>query len=192
MKFSIIYADPAWSWKTYSDKGKGKSPDNHYGCMALNDIKAIDVNSIAERDSVLIIWVLSSMLPQALDVIKSWGFTFKTVLFDWTKTTNDGKKDAFGMGYFTRQNLELCLLATKGKGLKVQSKSVRQEVRTPKEQHSKKPECVRDRIIELFGDLPRVELFARPNASNQTGWVLVGNEIDGLDINDAIAQLAVK
>lgn len=190
MKFSLIMADPPWQFKTYSDKGKDKSPEQHYRCLNIEDIKNIPVQNIAAKDSVLVMWVYNPMLPEAIEVMESWGYKFVTILFNWTKTTNDGLTSAFGTGYYTRHNTEICLLGKKGKGLKVKSHSIRQQVSTPKEQHSKKPEIVRDNLIELFGDVPRVELFARPNASNQTGWTLIGNEIDGLDINFAIDKTA--
>lgn len=168
-----------------------KSPENHYPCLDLEAIKSLEIGSIMEKDSVICMWVLSSMLPESLAVLDAWGFKYKTLVFNWVKTVNDGTKDAFGMGYYTRQNTELCLLATRGKGLKVLSHAVRQEIRTPKEAHSKKPEITRDRLIELFGpDVSKVEIFARQNAGNMLNWRLIGNEIDGKDVREALEEIA--
>lgn len=114
-----------------------------------------------------------SMLPEALETIKAWGFTYKTVAFCWAKTTKEGKAAA-GMGYWTRSGAELCLLATKGKPKRV-SKAVRQVVLAQRGEHSAKPPEVRDRIVQLMGDVPRIELFARDRC---LGWHSWGNEVE--------------
>jgi N6-adenosine-specific RNA methylase IME4 len=97
-----------------SPKGEGRSASNHYGVMSLDDIKALPVADLAAKDCALFLWAIDSMLPQALDVIEAWGFTYKTVGFTWAKTNL--KSDGFftGMGYWTRCNPEQCLLATRG------------------------------------------------------------------------------
>jgi N6-adenosine-specific RNA methylase IME4 len=172
-KYNIIYADPAWSFKTYSDKGKGRSPDKHYSVMSLQDIKNLPIQDIADDDCILFLWVTFPLLKDGFEVIDAWGFKYKTVAFNWVKKNK--KKDSWfwGLGYWTRANAELCLLATKG-NIKRQSASVHQVIDTPIERHSKKPDIVRDKIVELMGDLPRIELFARETAD---GWDSWGNEV---------------
>jgi len=172
-KYNIIYADPAWYFKTYSDKGDKRSATQHYDCMSISDIHNLPVSSISDNDCILFIWVIDPMLPEAIEVIKSWGFKYKTVAFTWVKENK--KSDSFftGLGYWTRGNPEMCLLATKGKPKRL-SKSVRQLIVSKLQRHSKKPDEIRTRIIELCGDLPRIELFAR----NKTpGWDVWGNEV---------------
>ena len=172
-KYNIIYADPAWSFKTYSDKGKGRSPDNHYSVMSLQDIKDLPVQDIADDNCILFIWVTFPLLKESFEVIDAWGFTYKTVGFNWVKKNKKTDSWFWGLGYWTRANAELCLLATKGT-IKRQSASVHQIIDTPIERHSKKPDIVRDKIVELVGDLPRIELFARETAD---GWDSWGNEV---------------
>lgn len=196
-RFKIIYSDPPWQYKVYSKKGEGRSAENHYSTMNINDIKNIKVNEIADKDSVLILWVTSPCLIEGLDTMKSWGFAFKTVLFNWVKLnkhykTNCNTKEEFerqfrlNLGFYTRSNSELCLLGTKGKGLPRVSKSIRQLVIEPMTEHSKKPDIIRTKIEQLFGDVPRIELFARCTTE---GWTSLGNEITGNDINVDINKL---
>ena len=170
--YDVIYADPAWYFKTYSKKGNGRSPEQHYSCMSINDICNLPVNDIANPNCVLFLWVIDPMLQEGLKVIEAWGFKYKTVAFTWAKTN---KSEGFftGLGYWTRGNPEMCLLATKGKPKRL-SKSVRQLIISKLQQHSKKPDEIRNRITELCGDLPRIELFARQKTE---GWDSWGNEI---------------
>jgi|TARA_R100001530_G_scaffold5297_1_gene6608 N6-adenosine-specific RNA methylase IME4 len=172
-KYNIIYADPAWSFKVYSDKGKDRSAENHYPCMNVKDIKELPVNNIADKNCVLLMWITYPNLLEGIEVIKSWGFTYKTCGFSWVKKNKKADSFFWGLGYWTRANNEICLLATKGKPKRV-SKSVHQIVYEPIDKHSKKPDCVRDRIVDLCGDLPRIELFARQKTD---GWDCWGNEI---------------
>lgn len=172
-KYNIIYADPAWHFKTYSNKGQKRSAIRHYDTMDINNIYDLPVKSICDDDCILFLWVIDSMLPQALEVIKRWGFKYKTVAFTWVKQNKKSEGYFTGMGYYTRCNPEQCLLATKGK-IKRLSKSVRQLIVSKLEDHSKKPDSVRDRITELCGDLPRIELFARQRVK---GWDCWGNEV---------------
>ena len=172
-KYNIIYADPAWYFKTYSDKGDKRSATQHYDCMSISDIYNLPVNTISDNDCILFIWVIDPMLPEAIEVIKSWGFKYKTVAFTWVKENKKSEGYFTGLGYWTRANPEMCLLATKGKPKRL-SKSVRQLIVSKLQQHSKKPDEIRNRIIELCGDLPRIELFARQKTP---GWDVWGNEV---------------
>ena len=131
------------------------------------------IEKISEDDCALFIWITYPCLKEALQVIKKWGFTYKTCAFNWVKKNKKADSWFWGMGYWTRANSELCLLATKGK-IKRKSARVHQIVDTSIEEHSKKPDIVRERIVELIGDMPRIELFARKQI---TGWDCWGNEV---------------
>jgi len=172
-KYNIIYADPPWSFKHYSDKGKGRAPDNYYKCQNLEDIKNLPIGNLAEDNCVLFMWVTYPFLEKSFEVLKAWGFQYKTIGFTWVKKNKKSPGWFWGMGYWTRSNAEICIIATKGK-ITRQSSSVHQIIDTKIEEHSKKPDCVRDKIIELVGDLPRIELFARDKTE---GWDVWGNEV---------------
>jgi len=124
-KYSIIYADPAWPYKCWAKKGKGRTAAHHYKVMSFSDIKALPVNEITIEDAVLFMWITFPLLPQALKVIEAWGFKYKTNGFTWVKRNKKKTESWFwGLGHYTRSNTELCLIATKGKGLKRVSASV--------------------------------------------------------------------
>jgi N6-adenosine-specific RNA methylase IME4 len=173
-KYTIIYADPPWQFKTYSDKGKGRSAERHYSTMSKVEIQKLPVQCICAKDCVLFLWVTSPCLMEGLELISAWGFTYKTVAFTWIKQNKKSDGIFTGMGYYTRSNAEYCLLATKSKVPERRSHSVSSVVVSHIERHSKKPNEVRKRIVELFGDLPRIELFAREQAN---GWDCWGNEV---------------
>jgi len=168
-RYKVIYADPAWSFKAGGKKGAKQ----HYQVMNLQDIKALPVSDIADDDCVLFMWATAPMLPQALEVISAWGFKYKTVGFTWVKRNKIKDSWFWGLGYWTRANAELCLLATKGKPQRI-CNSVHQIVDTKIERHSKKPHEVRKRIKQLMGDVTCIELFARERFD---GWDAWGNEL---------------
>lgn len=169
-KYQIILADPAWNFNFH--KRNLKSKEHLYPTMKAKDIINLNIKELADDDCVLFLWIMNSEIPLALECIKSWGFKYKTVAFTWAKLTKNGKYH-FGGGNWTRSNPELCLLATKGK-LKRISASVRNLVVSPLREHSRKPDEIRNNIIELLGDLPRIELFAREKTK---GWDVWGNEV---------------
>ena len=169
-KYNIIYADPAWK---YWMGGNKRSAIQHYNCMSIDDIYNLPINTISDNDCILFIWVIDPMLPEAMEVIKRWGFKYKTVAFTWVKKKKKSDGYFTGLGYWTRANPEMCLLATKGKPKRL-SKSVRQLIISKLQEHSKKPDDIRNRIVELCGDLPRIELFARQRTE---GWDCWGNEV---------------
>lgn len=173
-KYNIIYADPPWNFKHYSDKGKGRSPENHYMCQNLNDIKKLPISDLADKNCVLFMWVTFPFLEKGMEVLKAWGFEYKTVGFTWVKKNKKADTWFWGMGYYTRSNAEICIIATKG-SIPRQSSSVHQIIDTPIEGHSKKPDVTRERIVELCGDIPRIELFAREKTD---GWDSWGNEVN--------------
>ncbi len=173
-KYQIIYADPPWSFNFQKRKGlSSEAKGRLYPTMKAQDIVNLPVGGIADDNCVLFLWVMNSEMPLALRCIEAWGFVYKTVAFNWTKTTSTGKH-FFGGGNWTRSNPELCLLATKGRP-KRKSASVRELVVSPRREHSRKPDEIRDSIVELCGDVPRAELFCRYPTD---GWDVWGNEVE--------------
>ena len=142
--------------------------------MNVEDICNLNVAELADEDCVLFLWATFPKLPEALQVIKAWGFQFKTVSFVWLKQNRSGNGWFFGLGFWTRGNAEICLLATKGKPHR-KSNKVHQFIISPLREHSQKPNEAREKIVELMGDLPRLELFAREKAD---GWDAWGNEVE--------------
>ena len=182
--FDVIYADPPWTFQTWSEKGKDRSPEKHYDCMSLADVRALPVPDIAAEDCTLFLWATDPLLPEAFKLIEAWGFTYKTVAFHWAKLNKSAPRLLFtvpdfftGMGYWTRANPEICLLATKGKPQRV-SMSVRRLVIEPRREHSRKPDEEADRIVDKMGDVPRIELFAR---QSRRGWETWGDEAEKFD-----------
>ena len=169
--YGVILADPPWTWKTWSIKGSAKSASQYYRTMEQGDLIDMPVNSLAGADSVLLLWVLNSMLDRGLELIASWGFTYKTVGFCWTKTNPSGAGLHMGLGYHTRQNIELCLLGTKGKPKRM-SGGVHQVIMSPRREHSRKPDEIYDRIEKLYPG-PYLEMFSR---TKRDGWDQWGDE----------------
>jgi len=172
-KYNIIYADPPWEYKTWTDEGGHKSASAHYPTMNLEKIKELNTNKIADKDCVLFLWATFPNLKQAFEVIDAWGFNYKTVGFVWIKKYKNKNKNFVGLGYWTRANSEICLIATKG-NIKRINNNIHQIIESKIEEHSKKPDIIRDKIVELMGDIPRIELFARKKT---LGWDVWGNEI---------------
>lgn len=172
-KYKIIYADPPWRFKVYSQKGLGRSAERYYPTMNIEDIQALPVGELADSDCVLFLWTTLPFLKDCFSVISAWGFEYKTVAFVWIKLNRKADNLFWGMGHWTRSNAELCILAVKGHPKRI-SAGVHQVVISHIEEHSKKPNEVRDRIVALMGDLPRVELFARQRTE---GWDVWGNEV---------------
>ena len=171
-KYGVIYADPPWSFKTYSEKGKDRSPEKHYPVLSIADIIRLPVDRIAKDNAVLLMWVIDPLLDQAFKVIDAWGFKYKTVGFTWAKSNKTKPGFFTGLGYWTRGNPEMCLLATKGKPKRL-SKSVPQLVIDQRREHSKKPDIMYKHIENLL-EGPYIELFARQKVS---GWDAWGNEV---------------
>ena len=175
-KYQIIYADPPWN---YNDQGCQGTMANHYKGMKLEDIKGLDIQKITDKNCILFLWATYPMLREALQVIEAWGFEYKSIAFQWIKLNKRNGKPFYGLGRWTRGNTEPCLLATKGKPKRI-SKSVFQIIEAPIMKHSQKPEIIRDKIIELVGDLSRIELFARKENrlwDNFQNWDVWGNEV---------------
>ena len=172
-KYEVIYADPPWRFRVRTEKGKGRSAENHYPTMKLEDICKLPVKEIAADDSILFMWATFPNLKEAFDVIDAWGFDYKTVAFVWVKQNKKSDSLFMGLGYWTRSNVEMCIIATKGHPKRI-GRDVHQVIISHIEEHSKKPAETRDRIVNLMGDVPRVELFARHKTP---GWDTWGNEV---------------
>jgi N6-adenosine-specific RNA methylase IME4 len=182
-QYQVIYADPPWSY--YNDMTVDRSPNKtgagsmthpSYPVMSSKDIKALPVADIAEKDSILFMWSTDYHLSLAMDVITSWGFEYKTIGFAWQKLNKKNQPVCFMGAYTLKSGIELCLLGTRGKNANkmVKNHKVRSLISSIREQHSKKPDEVRDRIVELVGNVPRIELFARQKFE---GWDYWGNEV---------------
>ena len=173
--YSCILADPPWYFRNYSAKGEEKNPNAHYACMTTADIAALPVNQLAAPDCALLMWATAPMLPDAIDLMKAWGFTFKSA-GAWAKQSSTGNAWAFGTGYCFRSAAEFFLLGTIGKP-KVQSRSVRNLIVAPVREHSRKPEAQYEMAEALFQG-PYLELFSR---TARPGWEAFGNETGKFD-----------
>lgn len=149
------------------------SVTDHYPVMSIDDIANMPVQDLADDNCVLFMWVTLPKLNEFMKVINGWGFEYKTTAFVWVKKNKKADSFFMGLGRWTRANPEICVLATKG-NISRKSNAVRQLQVFPIERHSKKPDEFRDLILELVGDLPRIELFARETAE---GWDSWGNEV---------------
>lgn len=182
-KYQIIYADPPWSY----DKKVGQGiADDIYPTMDIQDIKKLPIADIADHDCFLFLWVVFPMLQEGLDTIKAWGFEYKTLGFSWIKTNKrqdmnqlsflpvDTIDSFFGIGHYTKSNCELCLIGKKGKP-KIIDNTISSVIISPRREHSRKPDEIHDKIVQLCGDVPRIELFARQAVA---GWDVWGNEVN--------------
>lgn len=168
--FATILADPPWKYATWSAKGLGKSAEQHYATMTIEDIKALPVADMAARHAVLLLWVTRTHLPLAFDVIADWGFTYKSIGFVWLKLENG--HPVFGMGHWTRANVELCLLATRGRPKRLKG-DVEELIGAEIGDHSAKP-YEQYRRIERLVDGPYLELFSQLSVP---GWAAWGNRV---------------
>ena len=168
-KYNIIYADPPWQYY----EGGYKNQSQHYDTMTIEEICALPISELADDNCILFLWITSPVLPDAIKIIETWGFKYSTIGFVWVKSKKDKTGFAFGCGNWTRANAEYCLIGLKG-NIERKDASISQIIYSPKEEHSKKPDMVRKKIIQLVGDLPRIELFARQKIE---GWDSYGTEI---------------
>ena len=191
-KYQIIYADPPWEYKNkrrFLNKQMQKNvtePINQGACryqpMSIEQIKQINVKNITSNNCILFLWTTTPYLEKAFSIINTWGFIYKSIGFIWLKTWRGKVKktlefymnSVYGMNYYTKLQFEICLLGTKGSVTPI-SHSVSGQIIREREEHSKKPDETRDRIIKLVGDLPRIEMFARQKTE---GWDVWGNEVE--------------
>lgn len=180
MNYKIIYADPAWSFKNKRTGGSmtSGSEAQYKRVMTVDEMVKLPINKIAHPEgSVLFCWWVGSQPAAALALVHAWGYQLKTMTgLTWFKRTKNNKP-FFGMGFWTRQNSENCLIAVRGKGYpRPVNHSVRSSFEAVNQGHSIKPPEAREKIVKLMGDLPRCELFARQRVA---GWDCWGNEIEG-------------
>ena len=179
MSYSIIYADPPWfrGQRMYSANKNDHHVEasRHYPVMKVEDICALNIKDIAADDCALFMWTTNAHLPHALDIIETWGFTYRTIAFNWVKKYPNGNLRVLP-GPWTNGGSEICLMGGKGnmKQFK-QDPRVKQCLIQEVSKHSKKPQEIADRIVKLFPDVNRIELFAR---DAKEGWDIWGNEIN--------------
>ena len=174
-KYQIIYADPPWKYNSranHKTRFRGGAC-GHYNLMTMDEIKALPIPEMTDKNCVLFLWTTFPYLDKQIELFEHWGFKYKTVGFTWIKTNKKNGKPFFGVGYYAKSNAEVCLLGIKGK-MKPVSNKISSVVISPREEHSKKPDEIREKIVELFGNLPRIELFARQKIK---GWDVWGNEV---------------
>lgn len=185
-QYKVILADPDWEFKTFSEKGKGKSPDRHYtgGTSSIDTICSQPVNDMIHPDgAILFMWCTWPHIFSAQKVLDAWGFQYSGLAWEWDKFNPVTGKRAFGGGYITRKNLEPCIVArTKNfpvvKNLK--SRSVRDLIRAPRREHSRKPDEQYGLIESLF-DGPYLELYAR---QEWPGWDAAGYDVDKFEVEN--------
>jgi N6-adenosine-specific RNA methylase IME4 len=180
--FGCILADPPWHFQSYDGVScVPTTADDPYSTMTLDDLKALPVADVAADDCLLVMWVVSSHLPQALELGATWGFTYRSLGPIWPKEKHPGQPEMFdegpicelGMGYWFRQQAEISLVLGRGSPTRLNG-GVRQMIFAPRQQHSRKPAEQYRRIESLVAG-PYLELFAR---APREGWTVWGNETD--------------
>lgn len=184
MKYNLIYADPPWMYRDKCKSGN-RGAEFKYPVMKVEDICRLPVWEIANQESCLLaMWWVPTMPSEALEVVKAWGFRLMTMKgFTWHKTNKNKGNSAIGMGHMTRANSEDCLFAIKGRLPKRINASICQHVTAPRAAHSEKPHIIRDNLVSLLGNVPKIELFSRENIQ---GWDAWGNEcINSIEMKSA-------
>jgi len=143
--------------------------------MSMDEIKMLPIKELSAKNCVLFLWTTFPYLEDQIKLFNHWGFKYRTLGFSWIKTNPKNEKPFFGVGYYAKSNCECCLMGIKGR-MKPVSNKISSVVIAPRREHSRKPDEVKKRIVELFGDLPRLEMFARKKDND--GWDYHGNEIN--------------
>jgi N6-adenosine-specific RNA methylase IME4 len=175
LRYGLVYADPAWLYELYSEKGTAKSPQGQYDCMPFDEMAALPVSHLVRGDAALVMWATAPMLPDAFRLMDAWGFKFKTA-GAWAKQSSTGRAWTFGPGYILRSAAEFFLIGTIGSP-RVRSRSVRNLIVEPVRGHSRKPEAGYE-LCEALYDGPYLELFSR---KSRPGWDAWGNETGKFD-----------
>lgn len=178
-KYKVIYADPPWKFSSKElqkyDNHRFRSLDAVYNTVKTSDMKTWNVKKISDKDCAMFMWSTDAHLQEAIELMKAWGFKYVTVAFVWAKTSSNGNVLS-NLGAWTMKNCEICLFGTKGKMLQYKrANNVKQLFFAERTKHSKKPDCMYDFINQLFGDIPKIELFARQQVD---GWDCWGNEVE--------------
>lgn len=175
--FGALVADPPWPFRNWSAKGEHRNALQHYDVLTLPEICALPVASLCADAALLIMWVTDTTIERAFEVLHAWGFEYKTIAYHWVKTNRDGTFFT-GMGYWTRANPEMALLATRGKPSR-QSTDVPRLIIAPRREHSRKPDEVYWRTRRLT-DGPYLDLFSRERRKHWSSW---GNETTKFNIS---------
>jgi N6-adenosine-specific RNA methylase IME4 len=189
--YGVIYADPPWSYKTYSNRDQGTVPhrteEAPYEAMTAEELLALPVHKVAAKDCVLHMWTISSHFDQALALGAAWGFTFKSLGMVWVKTQKHNPEvPKMGMGKWFRQECEIALLFTCGKPKRV-SAGVRQTILEPAREHSRKPDVGYD-LVEALSAGPYLEMFSR---SSRAGWDAMGDQVGKFDTLDSAEEAEI-
>jgi N6-adenosine-specific RNA methylase IME4 len=172
-KYSILYADPPWSYdgeSMHNERGRSKTgnAEAHYPTLGIDKLKEWNIPDICNENSILFMWVISPFLDVGIELGKSWGFEYKTIAFVWDKSIPIP-------GYYTMGQCEVCLLFKKGNIPQPRGdRNIKQYYEKKKTRHSEKPEEFRKRIEKMFPEHSKIELFAR---SKNKGWDVFGNQI---------------
>jgi len=174
MKYGVILLDPPWAFKTFSGKlvTAHRTANDHYQTMKAHEIAGLPIPDLAAKSCALFMWTVDSHLDESLELMRFWGFKYKTIAFIWEKIGANGMP-RIGMGYWTRKQAEVCLMATRGTPKRL-SKGVRQIIQAPRREHSRKPDEIYERI-EALVEGPYLEMFAR---QEWAGWDSWGNETE--------------
>ena len=177
-KYDVIYADPPWEYRQSGSKTNSRGmAKQHYDTMNTNEICELPIRKICTDKAVCFMWATFPNITGALKVMDAWGFEYKTAAFVWIKKNKKSDSLFWGMGAYTRANAEVCLLGiskdTKASKV-VKSHAVHQVIEAKIKRHSEKPHEAMQRIEELVGDIPRIELFAR---KEHAGWDCWGDEV---------------
>jgi site-specific DNA-methyltransferase (adenine-specific) len=177
-KYNVIYADPPWRFssrelQTYNNK-RFTPVEKHYKTQTSEWLKNLPVEAVADSNCALFMWTTDAHMVEAIDIMQAWGFKYVTIAFIWEKQSKTGKT-LCNLGAWTLKNFEVCLLGTRGRMLQYKKvNNIRQKVAAERTKHSRKPARVRKNIEQLFGDVPRLELFAR---TQESGWDSWGDEL---------------
>lgn len=193
-KIKVLYTDPPWKYQ--NDNTGTNIASNHYNLMGQDELKALPVKSILDKEAMVFMWATCPKLHYAIDLIQSWGLHYRGVAFVWVKTRKDGEI-INGQGVpptFTKPTTEMLLLATtkkNGRMVPLKKFNTAQVVLAPRSRHSEKPEIFRELIEEtLDGDYTKLEMFARKSAP---GWQVLGNEVgEKVDIKKSLQSFASK
>ena len=183
-KYKLIYPDNPWDYEG-TNRIKKLSIVPSYPTMPFNELAELPIDAIAAENCVLAMWATGPFMEQAIKLMGIWGFKFVTVLFIWIKTNKHEHTLNYKPAFWTMPNAEYLLFGKKGKPQRVRE-DIKQVVYAPIGRHSAKPNIFRKHLVNLFGDVSRIELFARERFA---GWDAVGNEIDGKDIRVALNEI---
>lgn len=189
-KYTLIYADPPWSYRDKANDGE-RGAGHKYQTMTVQDICRLPVWDLAAESCLLAMWWVPTQPLEALKVMDAWGFRLMTMKgFTWHKTNKRKGNSAIGMGHMTRANSEDCLFAVRGKlPLRIDA-SICQHITAPRMDHSAKPPVIRDKLVQLLGDVNRIELFSRDNTD---GWDVWGNQCNSsLELLTGVAAVKTE